>query len=70
MVAVPDLGARGDDSGELLQHGPIPHVLEYVQSGRLKLDGIVNKTYRVEEWDECLEAVRKQTVVKAAIVFD
>jgi len=50
--------------------GHIPHVLEYVQSGRLKLDGIVNKTYRVEEWDECLEAVRKQTVVKAAIVFD
>ena len=48
----------------------IPHVLEYVNAGRLKLGGIANKTYRVEEWGECLEAVRKQEVVKAAIVFD
>jgi len=36
----------------------------------LKLGGIANKAYRIEEWGECLEAVRKQEVVKAAIVFD
>ena len=48
----------------------IPHVLEYVNAGRLKLGGIANKAYRIEEWGECLEAVRKQEVVKAAIVFD
>ncbi|EUC29162.1 hypothetical protein COCCADRAFT_29730 [Bipolaris zeicola 26-R-13] len=48
----------------------LPHVLEYVNAGRLKLKGIANKTYRIEEWAECLEAVRKQEVVKAAIVFD
>lgn len=50
--------------------GHIPQVLQYVRAGRLKLGGIVDKTYRVEEWAECLEAVRKQEVVKAAIVFD
>jgi D-arabinitol dehydrogenase (NADP+) len=50
--------------------GHIPHVMEYVKARKLKLDGIVNTTYRVEEWAECLEAVRKQEVVKAAIVFD
>jgi D-arabinitol dehydrogenase (NADP+) len=50
--------------------GHIPHVMEYVRAGKLKLDGIVNKTYRIEEWAECLDAVRKQEVVKAAIVFD
>ena len=50
--------------------GHIPHVLEYVQAGKLRLGGIANKTYRIEEWAECLEAVRKQEVVKAAIVFD
>ena len=44
--------------------------MEYLQAGALKLDGIVNKTYRIEEWAECLEAVRKQEVVKAAIVFN
>jgi D-arabinitol dehydrogenase (NADP+) len=50
--------------------GHMPHVMEYVNAGKLKLEGIVNKTYRIEEWAECLEAVRKQEVVKAAIVFD
>ncbi|KAF1918726.1 L-threonine 3-dehydrogenase [Ampelomyces quisqualis] len=50
--------------------GHIPHVLEYVKAGRLKLDGIVDMTFRVEEWEECLEVVRQGTVVKAAIVFD
>jgi len=49
--------------------GHIPHVLEYVNAGNLKLAGITNRTYRIEEWAECLEAVRKQEVVKAAIVF-
>ncbi|EMD01288.1 hypothetical protein BAUCODRAFT_204777 [Baudoinia panamericana UAMH 10762] len=47
-----------------------PVVLEYVKTKKLNLKGIVNKTYRIEEWAECLEAVRKQQVVKAAIVFD
>lgn len=51
-----------------MQH--MPAVLEYVKAGKLKLGGIVDKTYRIEEWGECLEAVRKQEVVKAAIVFD
>ena len=50
--------------------GHMPHVIEYVQAGKLKLGGIVNKTYTIEEWAECLGAVRKQEVVKAAIVFE
>jgi D-arabinitol dehydrogenase (NADP+) len=50
--------------------GHIPHVMEYVKAGRLKLGGIVDRTYKIEEWGECLEAVRRQEVVKAAIVFD
>lgn len=50
-----------------MQH--IPAVLEYVKAGKLKLDGIVNKTFTPEQWEECIEAVRKQEVVKAAIVF-
>jgi D-arabinitol dehydrogenase (NADP+) len=50
--------------------GHIPHVLEYVKSGILKLDGVVSRTFRIEEWEECLDVVRKGEVVKAAIVFD
>ncbi|KAF2125295.1 L-threonine 3-dehydrogenase [Dothidotthia symphoricarpi CBS 119687] len=51
-----------------MQH--MPAVLEYVNAGKLKLGGIANKTYRIDQWEECLEAVRKQEVVKAAIVFE
>lgn len=50
--------------------GHIPHVLEYIKAGKLKLEGIVNRTFRIEEWEECLDVVRRQEVVKAAIVFD
>jgi D-arabinitol dehydrogenase (NADP+) len=44
--------------------------MEYVTAGKLKLGGVVSRTYRVEEWAECLEVVRSGDVVKAAIVFD
>jgi len=47
-----------------------PDVLEYLRTNKLKLEGIVNKTYRIEQWAECLEAVQNQEVIKAAIVFD
>jgi D-arabinitol dehydrogenase (NADP+) len=50
--------------------GHFPQVMEYVKAGKLKLDGIVSKTFKIEEWEECLEVVRKGEVVKAAIVFD
>lgn len=47
-----------------------PDILEYLRTNKLNLKGIVNKTYRIEQWAECLEAVQKQEVIKAAIVFD
>ncbi|KAL1601931.1 hypothetical protein SLS59_005097 [Nothophoma quercina] len=52
--------------------GHMPHVLEYLQGGtpKLKLGGIVDRTFRIEEWAECMEVVRRQECVKAAIVFD
>jgi D-arabinitol dehydrogenase (NADP+) len=49
--------------------GHFPQVMEYVSGGKLKLGGVVSRTFRVEEWEECLEVVRKGEVVKAAIVF-
>ncbi|KAK4957519.1 hypothetical protein LTR10_005484 [Elasticomyces elasticus] len=47
-----------------------PVVMEYVRTKKLDLSGIVTKTYRIEQWAECLEALEKQQFVKAAIVFD
>ncbi|KAH7079662.1 L-threonine 3-dehydrogenase [Paraphoma chrysanthemicola] len=50
--------------------GHMPQVLEYVRAGKLKLEGIVDKRWKVEEWAEVLEIVRKGECVKGAIVFD
>ena len=30
----------------------------------------VNKTYKLEQWGECLEAMKNKTAIKAAIVFE
>jgi D-arabinitol dehydrogenase (NADP+) len=41
-----------------------------IDSGKVKVTGIVNKTFRVEEWQGCLDAMKNKTVIKAALVFD
>jgi len=37
---------------------------------KINVHGIVNKTFKMEEWDDCLHAIRNKSVIKAAIVFD
>jgi D-arabinitol dehydrogenase (NADP+) len=32
--------------------------------------GIVNKTFRLEEWGACLAAMKDKSAIKAVIVFD
>jgi D-arabinitol dehydrogenase (NADP+) len=44
--------------------------LDYLDSGKVKVEGIVNKTYKLEQWGECLEAMKNKSAIKAAIVFD
>ncbi|KAE8143441.1 alcohol dehydrogenase [Aspergillus pseudotamarii] len=47
-----------------------PTAIDYLESGQVTVDGIVNKTFRIEEWAQCLEEVRNKNAIKAAIVFD
>ncbi|CUS09548.1 unnamed protein product [Tuber aestivum] len=47
-----------------------PTTIGYLDTGKVKVEGIVNKTYNLEQWAECLEAMRNKTAIKAAIVFD
>lgn len=47
-----------------------PATIGYLDTGKVKVEGIVNKTYRLEQWGECLEAMKNKTAIKAAIVFD
>ena len=47
-----------------------PAAIDYLDSGKVKVDGIVNKVFKLEQWAECLEAMRNKSAIKAAIVFD
>ncbi|KAL4932829.1 uncharacterized protein BDV17DRAFT_253886 [Aspergillus undulatus] len=42
----------------------------YAETGKVRVAGIVNQTFRLEQWEECLEAMRTKKAIKAAIVFD
>ena len=37
---------------------------------QFKVEGIVNKTFKLEEWHACLNAMKNKSVVEAAIVSD
>jgi len=47
-----------------------PATIGYLDTGKVKVEGIVNKTYKLEQWGECLEAMKNKSAIKAAIVFD
>lgn len=47
-----------------------PAAIDYMESGKVKADGIVNKVFKVEQWAEALEAIRNKSAIKAAIVWD
>lgn len=50
--------------------GNIAAAIDYLDSGKVKVEGIVNKTFKLEQWAECLESMKNKTAIKAAIVFD
>jgi D-arabinitol dehydrogenase (NADP+) len=43
---------------------------KHLDGKKINVQGIVNKTFKLEEWEECLQAMRNKSVVKAAIVFN
>jgi len=47
-----------------------PAAIDYLDSGKVRVNGIVNKTYKIEQWKECLEAMKNKSAIKAAITFD
>ena len=44
--------------------------IDYLDSGKVKVEGIVNKTFKLEQWGECLESMKNKSAIKAAIVFE
>ncbi|KAJ5807747.1 hypothetical protein N7474_009016 [Penicillium riverlandense] len=47
-----------------------PAAIDYLDSGKVKVNGIVNKVFKIEQWAECLESMRNKSAIKAAITFD
>ena len=47
-----------------------PATIDYLDSGKVKVNGIVNRVFRIEQWAECLDAVRDESAIKAAISFE
>lgn len=46
-----------------------PAAIDYLDSGKVKVAGIVNKTFSLDQWAECLESMKNKSAIKAAIVF-
>jgi D-arabinitol dehydrogenase (NADP+) len=44
--------------------------IDYLDSGKVKTKGIVNKTFKLEQYGEALESIKNKSAIKAAIVFD
>lgn len=68
-----NIAAVGDEItiiGSFSETYKFPAAVDYLDSGKIKVDGIVNKVYKIEQWEECLEAMRNKTAIKAAIIFD
>ncbi|KAL2868843.1 zinc-dependent alcohol dehydrogenase family protein [Aspergillus lucknowensis] len=47
-----------------------PAAIDYLDSGKVKVSGIVNKVFKLDQWEECLESMRNKSAIKAAITFD
>ncbi|KAG8160527.1 hypothetical protein KVR01_010063 [Diaporthe batatas] len=47
-----------------------PATIEYLDSGKIKTKGIVNKTFKLEQFQEALDSIKNKSAIKAAIVFD
>ncbi|KAL1858425.1 hypothetical protein Plec18170_002623 [Paecilomyces lecythidis] len=56
--------------GSFSQTNKFPAAIDYLDGKKVKVKGIVNRTFKLEEWGDCLDAMRNKSVIKAAIIFD
>ena len=56
--------------GSISEVNRFPTAVAYLESSKVCVKGVVNKVFRIEEWEACLESLRSPGTVKAAIVFD
>ena len=48
----------------------MPQSVKYLESRKVDVRGIVDKTFKLEDFGQALDSIRNKECVKAAIVFD
>jgi hypothetical protein len=61
---------RGSHRYYYTKYSHLAAAIDYLDSGKVKVAGIVNKTFKLEDWGKCLAAMKDKSAIKAAIVFD
>lgn len=44
--------------------------IDYLESGKVKVEGIVDKTFKLHQFADALDAVRNKDCIKASIVLN
>lgn len=70
MLTVASVGDEINIVGSFSEVYKFPAAIDYLDTGKVKVNGIVNKVFKIEEWEQCLESMRNKSAIKAAIVFD
>lgn len=47
-----------------------PATSEYLDRGKIKTKGIMNKTFKLEQFQEARDPIKHKSAIKAAIVFN
>ncbi|KAG6136047.1 hypothetical protein E4U38_001534 [Claviceps purpurea] len=72
-VAWPPAKIFGDEItiiGSFSETYMFPATIDYLDSGKVRTKGIVNKTFKLEDFGKALESIKDKSAIKAAIVFD
>ena len=64
------LGHQISIVGSIAEVIRFPVAVDYLESRKVDVKGVVNRTFRLEQWGECLQSLKDGETVKAAIVFD
>lgn len=70
MLTIVIVGDEITIIGSFSETYKFPAAVDYLDSGKVNVSGIVNKVFKIEQWEECLESMRNKTAIKAAITFD
>lgn len=69
FLLVPCLGVYAFKRG-VAYFGNSAATIDYLDSGKVKTKGIVNKVFKLEDFGKALDSIRDKSAIKAAIVFE